>query len=117
MPTASRRSIATILKRHNESNEALRISWHPAEFANDNVGHGFCVYAGPKHQQGTLAVFVEDFGYGRGDNKAVIRFDPRSVPADKLEFAALKAAVEERLRTEDISPGGIVPGYWGIANA
>jgi hypothetical protein len=105
------------LKRHKESNEALRISWRPAELANDNVGHGFCIYAGPGRQNQHLAAFVEGFGWRRGDTTAVIRFHSRSLPADELEFAALKVALEERLRTGDISPGEIVPGYWGIANA
>jgi hypothetical protein len=102
--------------RH-ESNEELSISWHSAELADDNVGHGFCIYAGPKRHHGRLAIFIEGFGWRRGHTKAVIYFDMRSVPADEPEFAALKAAVEERLRTGDVSPGEIVPRYWGVANA
>jgi hypothetical protein len=105
------------LKRRKERNEGISVSWHPAELANENVGHGYCIYAKQDRQQGSLAAFVEGFGWCRGQNRAVIRFDPQSVPADEQEFAAFKAAIEARIRAGGVAPSEIVPGYWGIANA
>jgi hypothetical protein len=98
---------------------SLAICWQRARFSgrSDDVGHGFCIYAGAKGRRERLVAFVGGFAWCRGGNKAVVRFDPQLVPADKQLFAAFKAAVEAHIRTGDLSPSEIVPGYWGIANA
>ena len=81
------------------------------------MGHGFCIYAESIGRRERLSAFVEGFAWRRGANDAVVRFDPQLVPADEQEFAAFRAAVETRIRRGDVSPSGIVPGYWGIANS
>jgi hypothetical protein len=105
------------LKRRKERNESISIFWHPAELAKEHVGHGYCIYAKRERQHGSLAAFVEGFGWCGGEDRAVIHFDPQSVPADEREFAAFKTVIEERVRAGNVSPSQIVPGYWGFANA
>ncbi len=98
---------------------SLAICWQRARLSrrSGEIGHGFCIYAGAKGRRERLVAFVEGFAWRRGGNKAVVRFDPQLVPADKQQFAAFKAAIEARIRAGDLAVSEIVPGYWGIANA
>jgi hypothetical protein len=81
------------------------------------VGHGFCIYADSIGWREHLVAFVEGFAWRCGANKAVVRFDPQLMPAGEQQFAALKAAIEARIRAGNVSPSEIVPGFSGIANA
>jgi len=96
---------------------SLTIDWQPSHLADRSFGHGFGIYARAKGQRKRPVAFVEGFAWRRGGNEAVVFFDPQSVPTDQQEFAAFKAAIEARIRSGDVSPGKIVPGYWGGANA
>ena len=98
---------------------ALAVQWKRARLPQrgTEVGHGFCIYAGSNIHSARLVAFVEGFKWYHGGDKAIIRFDPRLVPRDKQRFAAFKTTVEARIRTNNVSPSEIAPGYWGIANA
>ena len=97
---------------------SISISWHRANLANQDsrLGHGFCIYLGSDRDEGTLAAFVEGFMWFHGGNEAIIRFDPQIVPTDDQQFAEFKAALEARLRTGNLSPSELVPGYYCITN-
>jgi hypothetical protein len=99
---------------------SLTIYWQRARLSHRSggeMGHGFCIYAGSEGRRERLVAFIEGFDWRRGGNRAVVRFDPRFVPADKKQFAAFKDAVEARIRAGDVSESEVVPGYSGIANA
>jgi hypothetical protein len=82
------------------------------------MGHGFGVYARSKSDRfGPLVAFVEGFAWLHGSNEALVLFDPKMVPAGNEQLAALKTAIEARIRAGDISSSEILPGYWGGANA
>jgi hypothetical protein len=91
---------------------SLKIYWQPARGRCVGSGHGIGIYArAPSHRE-HLAAFVEGFAWYHGEsNKAVVHFDPQLMPPGKQQFAALKAAIETRIRARDAWTSEIVPGY------
>jgi hypothetical protein len=91
----------------------MKIYWQPVRGQivrgrSFGSGHGIGIYDQNKH----LAAFVEGFAWLHGtSNKAVVHFNPQFMPPDKQQFAALKAAIETRIRARAASSSEIVLGY------
>jgi hypothetical protein len=76
-----------------------------------------CIYKDSERHQAHLAAFVDGFAWRHGDDEAVILFNPEMMPIDTQQFAAFKAAAEDRILTANISQSELVPGYICVANA
>ena len=95
----------------------MTIRWKECGLLEDaRCGHGLCVYADIIQRREHLAAFVDGFGWLRGDDHAVVYFYPQLVPSDLQKLAALRAAIEARIRARDASVSELISGYWCVAN-